>query len=98
MSCGLEAGMTDMEPSDEGFTLYSEPTDLLTLKDALEKAKYVIDSAESPLVPKTPVEIADVEVARKIFRLIDVLEEHDDTQNVYSNFDVPDDVAAQLEE
>jgi YebC/PmpR family DNA-binding regulatory protein len=98
MSCGLEAGMTDMEPSDEGFTLYCEPSDLHTLREALEKAKVAIESAESPLVPKTPIEVTDVEVARKIFRLIDALEEHDDTQNVYSNFDVPDDVAAQLEE
>jgi YebC/PmpR family DNA-binding regulatory protein len=98
MSCGLEAGMTDMEPSDEGYTLYCEPTDLHALQAALEKAKYVVESAETPMVPKNLVEISDVEAARKIFRLIDVLEEHDDTQNVYSNFDVPDDVAAQLEE
>jgi transcriptional/translational regulatory protein YebC/TACO1 len=98
MSRGLEAGMTDMEPSDEGYTLYSEPSDLHVLKEALEKAKYVVESAESPMVPKTPLEITDVETARKIFRLIDVLEEHDDTQNVYSNFDIPDDVAAQIEE
>jgi YebC/PmpR family DNA-binding regulatory protein len=98
MSRGLEAGMTDMELSEEGYTLYSEPTDLQGLKEALEKAKYVVESAETPMVPKTPVEIADVETARKILRLIDVLEEHDDTQNVYSNFDIPDDVAAQIEE
>jgi YebC/PmpR family DNA-binding regulatory protein len=98
MSCGLEAGMTDMEPSDEGYTLYSEPSDLHALREALEKAKYVVESAESPMVPKTPLEITDVETARKIFRLIDILEEHDDTQNVYSNFDIPDDVAAQIEE
>jgi YebC/PmpR family DNA-binding regulatory protein len=98
MSCGLEAGMTDMEPAEEGFTLYSEPTDLQTLKEALEKAKYVIESAETPMVAKTPVEVADVEAAKKIIRLIEVLEEHDDTQNVYTNFDIPDEVAAQIED
>ena len=98
MSCGLEAGMTDMEPAEEGYTLYSEPSDLHTLKEALEKAKYVVESAETPMVAKTPVEITDVEAASKIIRLIDVLEEHDDTQNVYSNFDIPDDIAAQIEE
>jgi YebC/PmpR family DNA-binding regulatory protein len=97
MSHGLEAGMTDMEPSDEGYTLYCEPSDIQVLKEALEKMKYAVESAETPLVPKTPAEITDVEAARKIFRLIDVLEEHDDTQNVYSNFDIPDDVAAQIE-
>ena len=98
MSCGLEAGMTDMEPAEEGYTLYSDPSGLQTLKEALEKAKYVVESAENPMVPKTPVEITDVETARKIIRLIEVLEEHDDTQNVYSNFDLPDEVAAQIEE
>ena len=98
MSCGLEAGMTDMESSDEGYTLYCEPGDLGTLQEALEKAKYVVESAETPMVPKTPVEITDVEAARKIMRLIEVLEEHDDTQNVYSNFDLSDEAAAGLEE
>ncbi|MCL2009931.1 MAG: YebC/PmpR family DNA-binding transcriptional regulator [Synergistaceae bacterium] len=98
MSCGLEAGMTDMEPAEEGFTLYSEPTDLHTLKEALEKAKYAVESAETHMIPKTPVEVTDVEAARKIIRLVEILEEHDDTQNVYSNFDIPDETAAQIEE
>ena len=98
MSCGLEAGMTDMEPAEEGYTLYCEPSDLHTLKEALEKAKYVIKSAETPLVAKTPVEVTDVETARRVIRLLDVLEEHDDTQNVYSNIDIPDEIIAQLEE
>jgi len=98
MSCGLEAGMSDMEPTDEGYTLYCEASDLQTLKEALEKQKYVIESAETPMLPKTYIEITDVEAARKAIRLIEVLEEHDDTQNVYSNFDIPDEVAAQIEE
>ncbi|MDR1049187.1 MAG: YebC/PmpR family DNA-binding transcriptional regulator [Synergistaceae bacterium] len=98
MACGLDAGMTDMEPSDEGYTLYSEPSDLQTLREALEKAKFVVESAETPMVPKTPVEISDAETARRIIRLIDALEEHDDAQNVYSSFDIPDEVAAQIED
>ena len=97
MSCGLEAGMTDMEPSEEGFTLYSDATDVQTLKEALEKAKYSVESAETPMVPKTPVEISDVEAARKIMQLIEVLEDHDDTQSVFSNFDISDEVAALLD-
>ncbi|MDR1875764.1 MAG: YebC/PmpR family DNA-binding transcriptional regulator [Synergistaceae bacterium] len=98
MACGLDAGMTDMEASDDGYTLYSDPSDLHTLQAALEKANYVIESAETPMVPKVPVEITDAEVARKIIRLIDTLEEQDDTQNVYSNFDITDEIAAQIEE
>ena len=98
MSCGLDAGMTDMEPGEDGFTLYCEPGDLNTLLKALEDAKYAVESAETPMVPKTPVEVADADAARKVVRLIDVLEEHDDVQNVYANFDIPDEVAAQLDE
>lgn len=97
MSCGLEAGMTDMEAVDGGFTLYCEPGDLDALQTALEGAKYVIENAEVSKIAKTPVEVTDVEAARKVVRLIDALEDHDDVQNVYSNLDLPDEVAAQLE-
>ena len=98
MSCGLEAGMTDMEADDGGFTLYCEPGDLDALQAALEKDKYVVDSSEVSMIAKTPVSVGDVEAARKVVRLIDALEDHDDVQNVYSNFDMPDDIAAQLDE
>ena len=98
MTVGLEAGMSDMEESDEGFTLYCEPSDLDALQKALEAAKYVVDSAEVSMIAKTPVDISDVESARKVMRLVDALEEHDDVQNVYSNFEIPDEIASQLEE
>lgn len=98
MSCGLDAGMTDMEANgDEGFTLYCEPSDIDELEKALEAAKYVVENAEVSMIAKTPVEISDVEGARKAVKLIDALEEHDDVQNVYSNFDINDEIAAQLE-
>ena len=97
MTCGLDAGMSDMEPSDGGFTLYCEPGDLDGLQKALEAAKYVVESAEVSQIAKTPVSVDDVESARKVMKLIDALEEHDDVQNVYSNFDIPDEIAAQLE-
>ncbi len=97
MTCGLENGMSDMEESDEGFTLYCEPSDLDTLQKALEDNKYVVESSEVSMIAKTPVEISDPEVARKVLRLSDALEEHDDVQNVYSNFEIPDEIASQLE-
>ena len=98
MTVGLDAGMSDMEESDEGFTLYCEPSDLDALQKALEAAKYTVDSAEVSMIAKTPVEVNDVEGARKVMRLVDALEEHDDVQNVYSNFEIPDEIASQLEE
>lgn len=98
MTLGLDSGMSDMEPSDGGFTLYCEPADLDTLQKALEDNKYVVENAEVSMIAKTPVEISDPEAARKVLRLVDVLEEHDDVQNVYSNFDIPDEVASQIED
>ena len=98
MTLGLDSGMSDMEANDEGFTLYCEPSDLDTLQKALEENKYVIENAEVSMIAKTPVEVSDPEAARKVLRLVDALEEHDDVQNVYSNFDIPDDVASQIEE
>ena len=98
MTVGLEAGMSDMEESDDGFTLYCEPSDLDALQKALEAEKYVVDSAEVSMIAKTPLEIADAEAARKVMRLVDALEEHDDVQNVYSNFEISDEIASQLED
>ena len=98
MTLGLDSGMSDMEASDEGFTLYCEPSDLDTLQKALEEAKYLVNNAEVSMVAKTPVEVSDPESARKVLRLVDALEEHDDVQNVYSNFDIPDEVASQIED
>ena len=98
MTVGLDAGMSDMEENDEGFTLYCEPSDLDALQKALEAAKYTVESSEVSMIAKTPVEIPDVEAARKVMRLVDALEEHDDVQNVYSNFEISDEIASQLEE
>ncbi|MBQ9896156.1 MAG: YebC/PmpR family DNA-binding transcriptional regulator, partial [Synergistaceae bacterium] len=61
------------------------------------EAKYVGDNAEVSMISKTPVEVTDVEGARKVMKLIDALEEHDDVQNVYSNLDLSDEIAAQLD-
>ncbi|MBQ6111178.1 MAG: YebC/PmpR family DNA-binding transcriptional regulator, partial [Synergistaceae bacterium] len=98
MTLGLDSGMSDMEESDEGFTLYCEPSDLDTLQKALEDNKYVVDNAEVSMIAKTPVEISDAEAARKVMRLVDALEEHDDVQNVYTNFEIADSIASQLED
>ena len=98
MTLGLDSGMSDMEASEGGFTLYCEPGDLDTLQRALEDNKYVVENAEVSMIAKTPVEVSDAEAARKVLKLVDALEEHDDVQNVYSNFEIPDEIAAKLEE
>jgi len=97
MACGLEAGLNDMEPSSDGFTLYCDPASLHELENALKQNKYLVESAEVEMVPKTTIQINDLESAQKILKLVDVLEEHDDVQNVWSNFDIPDELMEKIE-
>ena len=97
MTAALEAGAEDLEQQDEGFAVYTDPASLPEVRDALEKAGYSIERAETEMVPKNTVQISDPEKARKMLRLMDLLEENDDTQNVYGNFDIPDVIMESLE-
>src|ERR1700737_2878125 len=83
----LEAGAEEVNDLGEAFEVLSEPGDLIPVRTALQDAKIDYDSAESPFMPTMQVEL-DEEGARKIFKLIDALEDSDDVQNVYANFDV----------
>ena len=68
------------------------------VRTALSSAGLKVESGELTMVPKNTVKVDDVNLARKILTLIDDLEDNDDVQNVYSNFDIPDDVIGQIEE
>ena len=92
----LEAGAEEVEPHPEGFAVITEAADLVTVRSALQEAGIDYESADIEFVPNLKVEV-DAEAARKIFRLIDALEDSDDVQNVYSNFDLTVDVQAELE-
>ncbi|MFS0733061.1 YebC/PmpR family DNA-binding transcriptional regulator [Microbacterium sp. 1P10UB] len=92
----LEAGAEDVEPHPQGFEIVTEATDLVTVRSALQDAGIDYESADVEWVPGLKVEI-DVDTARKVFRLIDALEDSDDVQNVYSNFDLTPEVQAELE-
>ena len=92
----LEAGAEEVNDLGEAFEVLSEPGDLIPVRTALQEAKIDYDSAESPFMPTMQVEL-DEEGARKIFKLIDALEDSDDVQNVYANFDVSDDIMAALD-
>ena len=93
----LEAGAEDVNDLGESFEVISEPTDLVAVRTALQDAGIDYESAEASFQPSVTVPV-DLEGARKVFKLIDALEESDDVQDVYSNVDIPDDVAAQLDE
>ena len=60
------------------------------MREAIEAAGFAVDSAELTMVPKTTVELADESAAKKVLRLIDQLEENDDVQDVFANFDIPE--------
>ncbi|NYI05027.1 YebC/PmpR family DNA-binding transcriptional regulator [Allostreptomyces psammosilenae] len=92
----LDAGAEDVNDLGEAFEVVSEATDLVEVRSALQKAGIDYDSAEANFLPSVQVEL-DEEGARKIFKLIDALEDSDDVQNVYANFDVPDDIMAKVE-
>jgi YebC/PmpR family DNA-binding regulatory protein len=92
----LEAGAEEVNDLGEAFEVISEATDLVTVRTALQDAGIDYDSAEAQFVPSTQIPL-DEEGARKIFRLIDALEDSDDVQNVYANFDVSDDVMALID-
>ncbi|MFD6419093.1 YebC/PmpR family DNA-binding transcriptional regulator [Streptomyces sp. NPDC060194] len=89
----LEAGAEEVNDLGESFEVISEATDLVAVRTALQEAGVDYDSADSSFVPTMQVEL-DEEGARKIFKLIDALEDSDDVQNVFANFDVSDDVMA----
>ncbi|MFI5954072.1 YebC/PmpR family DNA-binding transcriptional regulator [Cryptosporangium sp. NPDC051539] len=92
----LEAGAEEVNDLGEEFEVVSEPTDLVAVRTALQDAGIDYDSAESSFVPSMQIPL-DVEGARKVFKLIDALEDSDDVQNVYANFDVSDEVMAEVD-
>ncbi|HEY6740410.1 MAG TPA: YebC/PmpR family DNA-binding transcriptional regulator [Actinopolymorphaceae bacterium] len=89
----LDAGAEEVNDLGETFEIVSEPTDLVAVRTALQDAGIDYDSAEASFVPSMSVPI-DEDTAPKVFRLIEALEDSDDVQNVYANFDVSDEVMA----
>jgi len=87
-----EAGADDVEPDESSYRVTTAPESLHSVRAALEEGGLPIESAESTMVPKTQVSIEDETTARKDVRLMDDLEENDDVQAVYSNFDIPEQV------
>jgi transcriptional/translational regulatory protein YebC/TACO1 len=89
----LEAGADDVEDLGESFEVRSEAGDLVPVRSAIQAAGLDYESADSSWLPSVTVPL-DAPAAEKVFRLLDVLEDCDDVQNVYANFDVSDDVMA----
>ncbi|MCF3135529.1 YebC/PmpR family DNA-binding transcriptional regulator [Streptomyces olivochromogenes] len=92
----LDAGAEEVNDLGETYEVISEATDLVAVRTALQDAGVDYDSAESSFVPSVQVEL-DEEGAKKIFKLIDALEDSDDVQNVFANFDVSDEIMEKVD-
>lgn len=90
MLLALEAGAEDMEQEEESFIIYTDPVEMESVRQMLLDQDVTISEAVVNLIPQNTVEIADPEQAKKLLRLMDLLEEHDDTQGVYANFELAD--------
>ena len=91
----LDSGADEVNDLGESFEILTEPSDLVEVRKALQAENIEYDSAETNFLASVSVPL-DAVGARKVFKLIEVLEDCDDVQNVYSNFDVSDEVMAEV--
>ncbi len=94
LEVAMEAGAEDLTDEGDRWLVTTAPGDLTAVRGALEAAALQPSSAELSMVPTTSVEITSDSESKRVLRLIDALEDHDDVQNVYANFDIPDAVMA----
>ena len=97
MTIGLDAGLEDLEDQGDTWQMTVSTADFPALRQALEDAGLPVDSAELTMVATTTVPLDNEADARKVLRLLDALEDNDDVQNVYANFDIPDAVLELVE-
>jgi YebC/PmpR family DNA-binding regulatory protein len=91
-----EGGADDVELDGSTFQITSTPEALSAVREALEQAGISYDSVETTMVPKTTVRLDHESDARKVLRIVDALEELDDVQEVYANFDIPENVLEEV--
>ncbi|HOA76103.1 MAG TPA: YebC/PmpR family DNA-binding transcriptional regulator [Thermosynergistes sp.] len=96
LSVALEAGADDVKNEDGEFVVYCDPATFSKVKGALGGHGFAVSGAEVGMVPKSTVSISDKDDAHKVVRLLNLLEDHDDVQNVYANFDIPDEILEEV--
>lgn len=97
MLVALDAGAEDIADDGEAWRVTTGPTDLHAVRSALEEAGIAVTSSDLAMVPTSTVAIDEAEAARKVLKLVDALDDNDDVQDVYGNFDIPDDVLEAIE-
>ena len=97
MEIALSAGAEDVQTAGDIYEITCEPSAYEGLKKALEEKQIPVQVTEISMIPANTIPVSDTETARKILALMDELEEHDDIQNVYANFNIPDDIIAKIQ-
>jgi YebC/PmpR family DNA-binding regulatory protein len=97
MEFALAAGADDMTNSGELYEITCEPVVYEQLRNTLQERGIAIEGAEISMVPQNTVPVSDAAMAKKIISLMDAFEDHDDVQNTYANFDIPDEIISKLE-
>jgi YebC/PmpR family DNA-binding regulatory protein len=96
MLSALEAGAEDVADLGDTWQVTTAPTEVHTVRTALEEGGIAVTSVDLVMLPSTTVELDEASKAKSVLRVIDALEEHDDVQNVYGNFDIPDNVLQEV--
>ena len=96
MTAALEAGADDIVIEGETITIETDQNDVTKINDILSDAGYTVRTAEKQMIPENMVKIESIDVARRIIRMVEALEEDDDVSSVAGNFDIPMDILEQL--
>ena len=97
LDIALEAGAEDLTSDEDFFQVTCAPQEFDKVRTGLTEKGVRIDSGELSMVPKNTVKVDDVDTAKKILTLVEELEDNDDVQEVYTNFDIPDEVLKSME-
>ncbi|MCP3934045.1 MAG: YebC/PmpR family DNA-binding transcriptional regulator [Actinomycetia bacterium] len=98
MMAALEAGAEDVALEGEQWNVTTEPTETMAVRDAIVESGIEVSSADLTMLPQNTIELGAAGEARQVLKVIDALDDHDDVQGVYANFDVPDSVMAELQD
>ena len=97
MTAALEAGADDIEPDGDSWRILTDPSVVYDVKDALEAAGIEVQSAESTMVSSNTIGVTVLEDARQILRIMDMLEDNDDVQDVFANFDIDESLMQEID-
>ena len=97
MLTALELGADDVREEDDSYEVITSPEVFMEVKEGLEGQGIKLEDADVVMLPENTVEINDADTAARVIKLIDLLEDHDDVQNVYTNMSISDEILEQIE-